>query len=87
MSDLHTLSVAKLIAGLQSKQFSSVELTEHFLQRIDSFDEQINSFITVTKEQALEQAKSADKQLAEGDKRPLLGVPMAHKDIFCTQGV
>lgn len=87
MSDLHTLSVAKLIEGLQSKQFSSVELTEHFLQRIDSFDKQINSFITVTKEQALEQAKSADKLLAEGDKRPLLGVPMAHKDIFCTQGV
>ena len=87
MSDLHTLSVAKLIEGLQSKQFSSAELTNHFLQRIDTFDKQINSFITVTKEQALEQAKSADKQLAEGDKRPLLGVPMAHKDIFCTQGV
>lgn len=87
MSDFHKLSVQELATGLQNKTFSSVELTEHFLRRIDALDKQVNSFITVTHEQALAQAKTADELRAKGDSRQLLGVPMAHKDIFCTQGI
>ncbi len=87
MSDFHHLSTQQLIAGLQDKQFSSLELTEHYLKRIDALDGKINSFITRTSETARAQAQAADEMRAQGDKRPLLGVPMAHKDIFCTQGV
>lgn len=87
MSDLHLLSTQQLITGLQDKQFSSLELTEHFIKRIDTLDSKINSFITYTSETARAQAQAADEMRAQGDKRPLLGVPMAHKDIFCTQGV
>lgn len=87
MSELHHLSTEQLIAGLQDKQFSSLELTEHFIKRIDAFDGKINSFITHTSETARAQAQAADEMRAQGDMRPLLGVPMAHKDIFCTQGV
>ena len=87
MSELHLLSTKQLITGLQDKQFSSLELTEHYIKRIDALDNKINSFITHTSETALAQAKAADEMRLQGDKRPLLGVPMAHKDIFCTQGV
>ncbi|PNP97421.1 Asp-tRNA(Asn)/Glu-tRNA(Gln) amidotransferase subunit GatA [Moraxella sp. RCAD0137] len=87
MSNLHTLSVQEIITGLANKDFSSLELTDHLLSRIDSFDKEINSFITVTADLARKQAKLADDLRAKGDSRPLLGVPMAHKDIFCTQGV
>jgi aspartyl-tRNA(Asn)/glutamyl-tRNA(Gln) amidotransferase subunit A len=87
MSEIHHLSTQQLIAGLQNKQFSSLELTEHFIKRIDTLDSKINSFITHTSETARAQAQAADEMRAQGDQRPLLGVPMAHKDIFCTQGV
>ncbi|GGL95694.1 glutamyl-tRNA(Gln) amidotransferase subunit A [Streptomyces cinereus] len=87
MSELHTFSVAQLAAGLKNKDFSSTELTQHFLNRIAQHDKAINSFITVTPEQALAQAATADKLLAEGKGADLTGVPLAHKDIFCTQGV
>ncbi|HBD04569.1 MAG TPA: Asp-tRNA(Asn)/Glu-tRNA(Gln) amidotransferase subunit GatA, partial [Psychrobacter sp.] len=87
MSELHLLSTEQLITGLQDKQFSSAELTEHYIKRIDALDGKINSFITHTSETARAQAKAADEMRAQGDQRPLLGVPMAHKDIFCTQGV
>ncbi len=87
MSEIHLLSTEQLITGLQEKQFSSAELTEHYIKRIDALDTKINSFITHTAETARAQAKAADEMRAQGDKRRLLGVPMAHKDIFCTQGV
>ncbi|MBF4490583.1 Asp-tRNA(Asn)/Glu-tRNA(Gln) amidotransferase subunit GatA [Psychrobacter sp. N25K4-3-2] len=87
MSELHLLSTQQLITGLQDKQFSSLELTEHYIKRIDALDSKINSFITHTSETARAQAQAADEMRAQGDQRPLLGVPMAHKDIFCTQGV
>ena len=67
--------------------FSSVELTRHYLQRINQLDEGLNSFITITEEQALAQAEAADKKLAAGEGGVLTGIPIAHKDIFCTQGV
>ncbi|MDE0491983.1 Asp-tRNA(Asn)/Glu-tRNA(Gln) amidotransferase subunit GatA [Psychrobacter sp. A3] len=87
MSEIHLLSTEQLITGLQEKQFSSAELTEHYIKRIDALDAKVNSFITHTAETARAQAKAADEMRAQGDKRRLLGVPMAHKDIFCTQGV
>ena len=87
MTQFHQLSVHELVQGLKNQSFSSTELTEHFINRIDSLDGQINSFITKDFENALDQAKLADKQRADGDNRPLLGVPMAHKDNLCTKGV
>ena len=87
MSELHLLSTQQLITGLQDKQFSSLELTDHYIKRINALDSKINSFITHTSETARAQAQAADEMRLQGDKRPLLGVPMAHKDIFCTQGV
>ncbi|WP_199507758.1 MULTISPECIES: Asp-tRNA(Asn)/Glu-tRNA(Gln) amidotransferase subunit GatA [unclassified Psychrobacter] len=87
MSELHHLSLHELITGLEDKQFSSVELTEHYLKRIEKLDGKINSFITQTGDTARAQAKAADEMRVQGDNRALLGVPMAHKDIFCTRGV
>lgn len=84
---MHHLSISELAKGLRDKSFSSVELTEHFLQRIKQFNGELNSFVTVTEDQALTQAKAADLALASGKDHPLLGIPIAHKDIFCTQGV
>ena len=84
---MHTKTLAQLSAGLKAGEYSSVELTQHFLSRIEQFDSTLNSFITVTPEQALEQAKTADVRRAAGDASDLTGIPIAHKDIFCTQGV
>lgn len=87
MSAFHKNTIAELSAMLQAGEVSSVELTRYFLDRIKSQDEKLNSFITVTEEQALEAAKEADEKIKKGDAGPLTGVPIAHKDIFCTEGV
>jgi aspartyl-tRNA(Asn)/glutamyl-tRNA(Gln) amidotransferase subunit A len=84
---MHTKTLAQLSADLKAGEYSSVELTQHFLSRIEQFDSTLNSFITVTPEQALSQAKAADSRRAAGDFTDLTGIPIAHKDIFCTQGV
>ena len=80
-------SLREMSAGLTNGVFSSVELTQEHLQRIQRVDPRINSFITVNSEQALAQAAQADQQRAAGDHRPTVGLPFAHKDIFCTNGV
>ena len=84
---MHSKTVAEISAGLQQGEFSSVEITQAFLDRIDRLAEGLNCYITVTAEQALEAAKKADQLRSEGKAGPLTGVPIAHKDIFCTQGV
>ncbi|WP_285274887.1 Asp-tRNA(Asn)/Glu-tRNA(Gln) amidotransferase subunit GatA [Halopseudomonas bauzanensis] len=84
---MHEKTLAGLSQALHSKAISSVELTEHYLKRIEQFDGALNSYITVTPELALEQARAADARLAAGDAGPLTGIPLAHKDLFCTQGV
>jgi len=84
---MHNLTIAELIKGLQSKEFSSVELTQHFLNRIGSLNPAYNAVITVTAEQALKAAAEADMRLAAGNAPALCGVPILHKDIFCTNGV
>jgi aspartyl-tRNA(Asn)/glutamyl-tRNA(Gln) amidotransferase subunit A len=80
-------TIAELSQDLHTKKISSVELTQQFLDRIEKFDKTLNSFITVTPEQALQDAKAADAQLASGTAGPLTGIPIAQKDIFCTQGI
>ncbi len=84
---MHNLTIAELSQKLRAKAFSSKELTQHYLDRIKSLDDNYNAFITVTEAQALAQAELADKRLAEGNMHPLCGIPIAHKDIFCTDGV
>ncbi|MEW5824434.1 MAG: Asp-tRNA(Asn)/Glu-tRNA(Gln) amidotransferase subunit GatA [Pseudomonadota bacterium] len=84
---MHTLSLAQLRAGLDRREFSSVELTQHFLGRIAAHDRLLNSFVTVTDDEALKAAHAADARIAAGSAGPLTGIPYAHKDIFCTQGV
>lgn len=84
---MHNKTIAELSAGLQSKAWSSEELTRHFLDRIKRLDGNYNSFITITEDVAIAQAKAADARLAQGDTNPLCGVPIAHKDIFCTKGI
>src|SRR5512139_1244001 len=84
---MYNKTIAELARGLKAREFSSEELTLAFLKRIERFDGQLNSFITLTPEIALAQAIAADAQLADGKGGPLTGVPIAHKDIFCTNGV
>ena len=82
---MHKFSVSELSKGLKNRDFSSIELTQHYLKRIDCSD--LNAFITVTDELALSQARAADAKLANGSGSVLTGIPFAHKDIFCTKGV
>lgn len=87
MTDLHRLSIRELSQGLQDGKFSSRELTQHYLHRIETLDTQLKSYITVTPEQALQAADLADSAIKSGSSHALAGIPIAHKDIFCTQGV
>ncbi|MGQ0586957.1 MAG: Asp-tRNA(Asn)/Glu-tRNA(Gln) amidotransferase subunit GatA [Gammaproteobacteria bacterium] len=84
---MHTLPLRELAAGLRAKKFSSVELTRHFLGRIQDHGGKLNAFVTVCGDAALQEAAAADARLARGEAAPLTGIPLAHKDIFCTQGV
>jgi aspartyl-tRNA(Asn)/glutamyl-tRNA(Gln) amidotransferase subunit A len=84
---LHTRSLAELADGLASGEFSSRELTEALLQRIGDHQDRLNAFITVTADAALERADAADKARANGGGGPLNGLPIVHKDLFCTRGV
>ena len=83
---MHDMSIAELALGLRAKTFSSRELTEHFLARIGRFNPDLNALITVTGESALVSADAADKQLKNGLAHDLCGIPLLHKDIFCTRG-
>lgn len=84
---MHNKTLTELSAGLRAQEFSSVELTQAFLARIAKHDAALNSFITVTADQARAQAVAADARLANGSAGLLTGIPYAHKDIFCTDGV
>ncbi len=80
-------TIKQLADGLASGEFSSTELTQDYLAKIKSDDAKYNAFITVTDEQALTAAKTADERRAAGKAEVLTGIPIAVKDIFCTQGV
>jgi len=80
-------TLTELADSLRSKQCSSVELTRFYLDRIERLDAAYNSFITVTADRALAQAEVADARLRNGTAHALTGLPIAHKDIFCTKNV
>ncbi|MFQ5486824.1 MAG: Asp-tRNA(Asn)/Glu-tRNA(Gln) amidotransferase subunit GatA [Gammaproteobacteria bacterium] len=84
---MHRKTVSQLSSALAGGECSSVELTRMFLERIDRHDGPLNSFITVTAEEALAAAAEADRRRAAGEAGPLTGIPIAHKDIFCADGV
>ena len=84
---MHNMSIAELGLGLRSKTFSSRELTEHFLRRIATLNPRYNAVITVTEESALASAERSDEQLRNGASGDLCGIPVLHKDIFCTRNV
>jgi len=83
---MYNLTIAELAKGLRAGEFSSVELTQTYLQRIHQHSE-LNAYVTVTDELALQQAQAADAKLASGDASLLTGIPIAQKDIFCTLDV
>lgn len=87
MSELTTLSLKQLSDGLTTRAFSSEEVTEAYLARIETLNPSYNTYITVTGEQAREQARKADTQRSQGEGGALTGIPIAHKDLFCTRGV
>jgi len=84
---MHNKTIAELAKSLASGEFSSEELTQHCLDRINRLGDQLNCFVTVTDDLALQQAREADQLRAQGKAHPLAGVPLVHKDIFCTNGV
>jgi aspartyl-tRNA(Asn)/glutamyl-tRNA(Gln) amidotransferase subunit A len=84
---MHNKTIAELSQGLASGEFSSVELTQAHLDRIKRLDPTYNSFITVTEDAALASAQQADNQRAAGNAGDLTGIPIAQKDLFCTEGV
>jgi len=81
------LPVTELSTALAAKKVSSVELTRAFLERIGKVNPELNAFITVEQERSLAQARRADERRARGDARPLTGIPLAFKDIYCTKGL
>ena len=87
-ADLAFASLPALGRGLRAKQFTSVELTKFFLDRLDTIGPQFNAVVTVTRERALEEAAQADRDLADGkDRGPLHGIPYGAKDLLATRGI
>ena len=84
---MHEKTIAELAAGLRDGDFTSTELTRHYLERIERLDPSLNSYISVDADGALAAAGRADETLRRGNCGPLTGIPIAHKDIFCTKGI
>jgi aspartyl-tRNA(Asn)/glutamyl-tRNA(Gln) amidotransferase subunit A len=87
VSRIYSKTLAELAAGLRNKELSSVELTKLYLDRIEASQPTLNAFVSVTRDAALAAASEADRALAAGRGGALAGIPIAHKDIFCTAGV
>ncbi len=83
---MHRKTILQARDDLKNKKYSACELLEAIYNRIDSVEEKVRSYIHLSKELALEQAKEADARLASGDDAPLLGIPIALKDLICTKG-
>lgn len=84
---MHRKTVAEISAALRAGEVTSCELTEALLERVQQVEPQINSLITITAERARQAAEVADERIRSGNCGPLTGVPIVHKDIFCTEGV
>ena len=80
------LSLKQLAAALRDRTFSSVELTQYFLNRAEALNPKLNAFVTLNPAASLALARHADARLASGQSHALTGIPVAHKDIFCTKG-
>jgi aspartyl-tRNA(Asn)/glutamyl-tRNA(Gln) amidotransferase subunit A len=80
-------TLSELAGALEAKKISSVELTRLYLERVSRLNGELNAFITVAEERALADAKQADARRSRGEAGPLTGIPIAHKDIFCTKGL
>jgi len=80
------LSLKELSDSLKEKKFSSVELTQFFLDRLDLYNSSINAFISFDKDKSLAMARNADAMIQEGRQNYLTGIPIAQKDIFCAEG-
>jgi aspartyl-tRNA(Asn)/glutamyl-tRNA(Gln) amidotransferase subunit A len=85
--ELFELTIRELHEKLKKREVSSVEATKSLLSRIEAVDGNVNAFITVTQEEALKNAESADKRIAAGETDILTGIPIALKDIFLTRGI
>lgn len=87
-NEIHYLTVAQAAALIKKRKLSPVELTQTYLERIETFDPQLNAFITVTPDLALRQARRAEREITRGDYRgPLHGIPFGLKDIYNTKGI
>ena len=84
---MHKKTIAELDRGLRQGDYSSVELTRHYLERIERHNPRLNAYITVDADRALAAADQADSLRRLGQAGPLTGIPIAHKDIFCTKGL
>lgn len=84
---MYDQTLAQQSQALAEGRISSVELTQGYLERIRRLDSRYNCYITVTEELALAQARAADQRRARGEATALTGIPLAHKDLFCTEGV
>ncbi len=84
---LTDLTIAQARDGLRAKEFSAVDLTMAHLHAIEALNPRLNAFITVSHAQAVDRARIADAALAAGEQRALTGIPLAIKDLFCTEGV
>ena len=85
---LHHLTIAEASSLIERQELSPVALTEAFLGRIESVDPKLNAFVTVTGERALDDARTAEQEIAAGGYRgPLHGIPIALKDIYDTAGI
>ena len=87
VTDLTKLTIAEARDGLAKKEFTATELTKAFLDAIDKANPALNAYVLVTPEHALAQAAESDKRLAKGDERPLEGLPLGNKDLFCTKNI
>lgn len=84
---MHNLTIKQMSEKLHSGEITSVQLTQHYLDRISQYDGDLNAFVTVSPELAISMAEAADQKIAAGEAELLTGIPIAHKDIFCTDGV
>jgi len=85
--ELHDLTITNTKEKFKKKEFSSLELTKAYLERINILEPKLSAFLTVTKEKALEMAEKSDKKMAAGEDSPLLGIPFSIKDNFNTKGI
>jgi len=84
---MHTKTLYELSKLLHEGDISSVELTQHYIDRIKTHNNQLNAYITVCEDNALKQARDADQKIQQKTAGKLTGIPIAHKDIFCTKGI